>query len=122
MLPADGAAAKHNSDYAKYAPSVSREFLCVELPGESVAGKQPPSGTSGLKARQGAAHFQQTRFAGSDVPLTFLSVLMLALAFSLDDARGTCHLRQLPLQGLPVIEGRQSRDAVQPTFNAVQPR
>ena len=122
MSTAAHAAVEHNSDYVKYAPSVSCESWCVELPGESVAGKQPPSGTSGLKARQGAAHFQQTLFAESDIPMTVISVLMLALAFSLGDARGTCHLRQLPLQGLPVIEGRQSRDAVQPPFNAVQPR
>ena len=36
---------------------MSCECPTFELPGESAAGKQPPSGTSGLQARRGAAHF-----------------------------------------------------------------
>ena len=47
----------HNPDYVKFAPSVSYVCLSFGLPGESAAGERPPSGTSGLQARRGAAHF-----------------------------------------------------------------
>jgi hypothetical protein len=46
----------HNPDYVKFAPSVSYVCLSFGLPGESAAGERPPSGTSGLQARRGAAH------------------------------------------------------------------
>lgn len=36
---------------------MSCECSTSELPSESAAGEQPPSGTSGLQARRGAAHF-----------------------------------------------------------------
>ena len=38
-------------------PSASCECPTFEFPGESAAGEQPPSRTSGLQARRGAAHF-----------------------------------------------------------------
>ena len=47
----------HNPDYVKFAPSVKCEGPTFELPGEAAADKRPPSRTSGLQARQGAAHF-----------------------------------------------------------------
>ena len=39
---------------------MSYERPTLELPGEAAAGEQPPSGTSGLQARRGAAHFALT--------------------------------------------------------------
>ena len=47
----------HNPDYVKFAPSVGCQGPTFELPGEAAADKRPPSRTSGLQARQGAAHF-----------------------------------------------------------------
>ena len=47
----------HNPDYVKFAPSVGCKGPTFELPGEAAADKRPPSRTSGLQARQGAAHF-----------------------------------------------------------------
>ena len=47
----------HNPDYVKFAPSVGCGGPTFELPGEAASDKQPPSRTSGLQARLGAAHF-----------------------------------------------------------------
>ncbi len=47
----------HNSDYVKEAPASRCEGPTFELPGEAASDKRPPSRTSGLQARQGAAHF-----------------------------------------------------------------
>lgn len=58
----------HNPDYVKYAPSVSCESPASELPGEAAAGKRPPSRTSGLQARQGAAHFALALSTGIKTP------------------------------------------------------
>ena len=52
----------------KYAPSVSCEPSTTELPGEAAAGERPPSRTSGLQARQGAAHFALTLSTGIKTP------------------------------------------------------
>ena len=51
----------HNSDYVKEAPASRCEGPAFELPGEAAEDKQPPSRTSGLQARQGAAHFAHLR-------------------------------------------------------------
>ena len=47
----------HNPDYVKFAPSVGCRGPDFELPVEAASDKQPPSRTSGLQARRGAAHF-----------------------------------------------------------------
>ena len=53
----------HNPDYVKFAPSVGCEGPAFELPCEAAADKRPPSRTSGLQARQGAAHFALLRIS-----------------------------------------------------------
>ena len=63
----------HNSDYVKEAPASRCEGPTFELPGEAASDKQPPSRTSGLQARQGAAHFlgpswQRHQDSGSATP------------------------------------------------------
>ena len=55
----------HNPDYVKFAPSVICKGRTPNLPGEAAADKRPPSRTSGLQARQGAAHFALLRISVS---------------------------------------------------------
>ena len=50
-------------DYVKDAPSSRCEGPPFEFPGEAAADKRPPSRTSGLQARQGAAHFALPRIS-----------------------------------------------------------
>ena len=62
VLPAAGI---HNLDYVNCAPAVGCEGPAFEPPGDVAVDKQPPSGTSGLQARRGAAHFALARRKGS---------------------------------------------------------